>query len=279
MAGHSSEAARKAETYYDGDAADSFYYAIWGGEDIHIGVYESDSEPIADASRRTVERMIDTARRLGPDARVLDLGAGYGGSARQLARRFGCHVECLNVSRTQNARNEQMNREQDLSGLVTVAYGTFEELPLEDGSFDVVWSQDAFLHSGRRETVIAEAARVLAPGGELIFTDIMQTASCPPERLQPILDRIELETLGSVEFYRQVTRRLGLEDAGFIDLSPQLPAHYSRVLGELEGRNDEMVEVSGPDYVDRMRKGLRHWIDAGRAGYLAWGILRFARPA
>jgi len=279
MAGHSSEAARKAESYYDGDAADSFYFAIWGGEDIHIGVYAGPEEPIADASRRTVDRMVGVSKRLGPGARVLDLGAGYGGSARQLARRFGCHVECLNVSRTQNARNEELNREHGLEQLVSVTHGSFEELPFEDSSFDVVWSQDAFLHSGRRQAVMSEAARTLAPDGELIFTDIMQTASCPAEALQPILDRIELETLGSVEFYQGVAATLGLEDGGFADLSEQLPVHYSRVLAELEGREAEMLEASGRDYVERMKKGLRHWIDAGRAGYLAWGILRFSRPA
>jgi sarcosine/dimethylglycine N-methyltransferase len=119
---------------------------------------------------------------------------------------------------------------------------------------------------------------VLAPGGELVYTDIMQTATCPPDALQPILDRIELETLGSVDFYRAVAARQGLEDGGFIDLSEQLPTHYSRVLAELEGRDEEMRKVSGHEYVERMKKGLRHWIDAGRAGYLAWGILRFSRP-
>jgi sarcosine/dimethylglycine N-methyltransferase len=279
MAGHSSEAARKAETYYDGDAADNFYFAIWGGEDIHIGVYAGPDEPIAGASRRTVERMIGVSKRLEAQARVLDLGAGYGGSARQLARRLGCRVECLNVSRTQNARNEELNRAQELEDRVSVTHGSFEDLPLEDASYDVVWSQDAFLHSGRREKVMSEAARVLAPGGELIFTDIMQTASCPPAVLQPILDRIELETLGSVAFYREVAARLGLEDGGFVDLSAQLPVHYSRVLAQLESRDDEMTKVSGRDYVERMKKGLRHWIDAGEAGYLAWGILRFGRPA
>jgi sarcosine/dimethylglycine N-methyltransferase len=172
-----------------------------------------------------------------------------------------------------------MNRQQGLEASVRVRYGSFEDLPFEDGSFDVVWSQDAFLHSGRRERVMAEAARVLAPGGELIYTDIMRTACCPPGVLQPILDRIELESLGSVAFYGEQAAGLGLEDGGFADLSGQLPVHYARVLAELERRDEEMRKVSGRDYVERMKKGLRHWIDAGRAGHLAWGILCFSRPA
>jgi len=273
-----SEAASKAENYYDGEDADAFYFTIWGGEDIHIGIYSGSEDRIADASRRTVELIVEASRRIEPRSRVLDLGAGYGGSARHLVKRFGCHVSCLNVSRTQNARNESLNSQQGVGDRIEVTHGSFESLPFEPASFDVVWSQDAFLHSGQRRRVVAEAARVLTPGGELIFTDIMQTDTCPPGVLQPILDRIYLETLGSVAFYREAAAAQGLGDGGFIDLSEQLPAHYGRVLEELERRDDEMARVSGRSYVDRMKVGLRHWIDAGRAGHLAWGILRFDKP-
>ena len=44
-----------AQAYYDSPEADEFYFQIWGGEDIHIGLYDSPSDPIPAASRRTVE--------------------------------------------------------------------------------------------------------------------------------------------------------------------------------------------------------------------------------
>ena len=40
--------------------------------------------------------------------RILDLGSGYGGSGRYLARRFGAHVTCLQLSTTQNALNHEL---------------------------------------------------------------------------------------------------------------------------------------------------------------------------
>ncbi len=137
-----------AREYYNSEDADNFYSIIWGGEDIHIGWYKSDAEPIRDASRRTVEQMADrVAGNLKAASRVLDLGAGYGGAARYLTRRFGCHVTALNLSEAENDRNRALNIAEGLDDRIDVVDGSFEDIPYGDASFDVVWSQDAILHS------------------------------------------------------------------------------------------------------------------------------------
>jgi sarcosine/dimethylglycine N-methyltransferase len=262
------------EAYYDSDEADRFYFHVWGGEDIHIGIYEP-GDGIRVASSRTVERMIARLGVLDESTRVLDLGAGYGGSARVIAKRFGAAVTCLNLSETQNARNRELCARQGLADRVTVVHGNFEALPFADGSFDVVWSQDAFLHSGRREHVLREAGRVLRSSGQLVFTDPMQADDCPTGVLGPVLARIHLESLASFAFYREAAARAGLEPVGAQDLSPQLGRHYAEVRRELERRRDEMVKLCTPAYVERMLTGLGHWIDAAARGHLAWGILHF----
>lgn len=271
------EAVRVAEDYYDSTDADEFYSNIWGGEDIHIGIYESDLEPIADASRRTVERMADRLVGVSPSSTVLDIGAGYGGAARSLARRFGCRVVCLNVSEKQNARNARLNAEQGLAESVSVVHGTFEALPLPDASCDVVWSQDAILHSGNRSQVLSEVHRVLRPSGQLIFTDPMQSDDCPRGVLGPVLDRIHLESLGSVAFYRNELSRLGFRELGVEDLTAHLVRHYGRVRSELATRREEMSRRSSAAYVSRMLDGLEHWIAAGTRGHLSWAILHFRK--
>ena len=83
-----SEAVDRAEAYYDSTEADAFYQTIWGGQDIHIGFYRDSNEPIADASRRTVETIANRIVNVDGTSRILDLGAGYGGSARYLADRL-----------------------------------------------------------------------------------------------------------------------------------------------------------------------------------------------
>ena len=268
-----------ARDYYNSPDADHFYHSIWGGEDIHIGLYEHDREPIVDASRRTVAHMADLLGEPKPDWRVLDLGAGYGGSARYLADNHGCRVTALNLSEVENERNRSINKARNLDSLIDVVDGSFESVPAPDAEFDVVWSQDAFLHSGEREKVMREAVRVLKPGGVLIFTDPMADNACPEGVLDPILERIHLDSLGSPDFYEQTAADLGLKPIGFEDHTHQLPRHYGRVREELESREKDLADQISPEYIERMKRGLGHWVDGGQAGHLAWGIFRFRKAA
>lgn len=283
MSDQTIDAARRvrdmAETYYDSSDADNFYRTIWGGEDIHVGIYKSPEESIFEASRRTVETMAELLGGLSERTRVLDLGAGYGGSARFLTTSFGCPVACLNVSEIQNDYNRRLNREHGLDGKIDVVHGTFEDVPVPDGSVEVVWSQDAFLHSGDREKVMAEIDRVLKPGGRLVFTDPMQADECPPGVLQPVYDRIHLDSLGSFAFYRAQGGVHGWTEGQSTPMPEQLRNHYDRVRRELLSRYDEMCEVSSKDYVDRMLNGLKNWVGAADQGYLNWGIVVFNKPA
>ncbi|NJK27654.1 MAG: methyltransferase domain-containing protein [Coleofasciculaceae cyanobacterium SM2_3_26] len=274
---YTSSTVNTARDYYNSEGADRFYAQVWGGEDIHIGLYQSNADSIFDASHRTVQKMASLLQ-LSKDSTVMDIGAGYGGSARYLAKTVGCRVACLNLSEVQNERNRLLNREQGLSQLIEVIDGSFEEIPADASSYHAIWSQDAILHSGDRHKVLQEVHRVLKPSGDFVFTDIMQREDCPSGVLQPVLDRIHLDTLGSLPFYRQTAADLGMTEVQFLDLSHQLVNHYSHVLAEVNKRYDEVIVSCGRQYIDRMKVGLQHWIDAGKAGYLQWGILHFRKP-
>ncbi len=278
MSNKYSEVTEVAREYYNSDDADNFYFTVWGGEDLHIGLYQSEDEDIFTASRRTVQRMAELAS-LDSSKKLLDLGGGYGGSCRYLAKTFGCSCVNVNISETENERGRKMNEEQGLADLVEIVDGDFENVPCEDNSFDVVWSQDAFLHSGDRRKVMEEVSRVLKPGGQFVFTDPMMADDCPKDVLQPILDRIHLDTMGSPGFYRETLKNLGFEEVTFDDHTEQLPRHYGRVYKELESREDEVSKVVSQDYIERMKKGLQHWVDGGNNGHLAWGIFVFRKPA
>ncbi len=213
--------------------------------------------------------------------RILDMGAGYGGAARYLAKTYGCKVMCLNLSEVENQRNREMTRETGLEGLVEVVEGSFEHVPCERGVFDVVWSQDAFLHSGDREAVVKEVCRVTKAEGRVIFTDPMAVG--PPnssrhsEALAPILRRLKLDSLGDYCAYKEAFAESGFSSANFEDRTEQMIRHYSRVLEELDFREEQLKGKVSCDYVKNMKVGLRHWIEGGKSGLLQWGILQFQR--
>ncbi len=272
-----SEAVKVTKDYYDSEDAHNFYYTIWGGEDLHLGIYESEDDTIFEASRRTIRHMASRSNRVNEKARVIDLGGGFSGSARYLAKNYGWEVVVLNLSETENNRGRKMNREQGLDHLIEVVDGSFDSIPYPDESFDIVWSQDAILHSDNRAKVLDEAYRVLKPGGEMIFTDPMQADSCPEGVLQPIYDRIHLQSLGSPGFYQDYAKKIGFEVVGFEPLHQHLTQHYARVKQEMEKREDELEKVVSRDYIEHMRKGLQNWVDGGNKGYLAWGIFHFRK--
>ncbi len=266
-----------AEDYYDSSDADTFYSMIWGGEDLHVGCYE-ETQDIKTASVETVDRMAAMLSKLDAATRVLDLGAGYGGAARRLTTRFGCHVSCLNISEVQNDTNRHKNDRQGLAEKIRVVHGVFEDIPEPAGSFDVVWSQDSFLHSDQREQILAEAFRVMKPGGELIFTDPMQIEDVPEGALKPVYDRLGLNSLASFAFYRQAAEKAGFEVIDQVDLTHNLRNHYNRVREELEANYQKLQDGASKEYLDKMIMGLRNWVDAADQGWLAWGIQRFRKP-
>lgn len=267
-----------AESYYDSDDADSFYSQIWGGEDIHVGIYDT-TDDVRTASETTVKKMAGMLPKIDESTRILDIGAGYGGSARQLAKRYGCSVRCLNISDVQNDHNRFKTRQAGLQDLVSVVHASFEDIPEEDNSFDYVWCQDSILHSGNREKVLAEVFRVLKPGGEFIFTDPMQADDADQGALQAVYDRLHLQNLGSFAFYRLAAGQAGFEVLDQLDMTQQLRTHYNRVREELVASYDTLRETASTDYLDRMKDGLRAWVEAADAGHLAWGIQRFKKPA
>ena len=270
-----SEEVEVARSYYNSEDADNFYYRIWGGEDLHLGIYEYEDEDIYTASRRTIDRMASYADKIDENTRIIDLGGGFSGSARHLAKKFGCKVVVLNLSEAENERARKMNREQGLDHLIDVVDGSFDTIPYEDNTFDIVWSEDAILHSDNRPKVIQEAARVLKPGGDLIFTDPMQTDDCDESTLQPVYDRINLSSLGSPKFYREACKKEGLKEVAFEEMPENLINHYARVLKATEENEQKLDGYVSDEYIRNMKKGLQHWVEGGKAGNLTWGIFHF----
>ncbi len=266
---------REAREYYDG-AADEVYREIWG-ENIHLGTFELKGESLQAAMDRSNRRLADLAP-IGARDVVLDVGCGYGAFARYLSRRFGCRVIATNISERELEWGRELTRDAGLDDLVAFEWADFHDLPYDAESFDIYTSQEAFLHAADKVAVLAEAWRVLQPGGRLVFTDLLIRASATAADRERIFARIKLSDMWDIDDYVR-----GLEMQGFVieqqhDWSQHVAPTYDWVRTQLLERRAEFDEKIGADLVDRTAEALRFWVDGGHDGKIGWAAFVAHKP-
>ena len=163
-----------------------FYRTLWG-EHIHHGFWE-DSESPAIAKVKLIERL---AARAGvtPNAHVLDVGCGLGGSSLWLAQNLSCSVLGLNISSVQVALAREAARAKRLDDRVRFKVFDADLLESLDESFDVVWVIECSEHLKDKRRFIHNCARLSKPGGVLALCAWLQTDPLPsPDHAQLIAE-------------------------------------------------------------------------------------------
>lgn len=119
---------------------------------------------------RSWEAIGHLALRLTPAITIADLGAGEGLISQLLARRAE-RVWCIdNSPRMVEVGTELAAR----NGLANVTYklGDIESVPLHDASVDLAILSQALHHAQHPQKAVAEAYRILRPGGHLLVLDL-----------------------------------------------------------------------------------------------------------
>ena len=122
-----------------------------------------------------------------PGETVVDLGSGAGLDAILAAIAVGEHGRVIGVDMTP-AMLAKARHNAGLLALTNVAFreGYLEELPIADETADVVISNGVINLSPRKEAVLAEAYRVLKPGGRLQIADIVVSRAVPDEAKEDV---------------------------------------------------------------------------------------------
>jgi len=122
-----------------------------------------DAERMADGHGNVVEQVIK-AMQIAPGERILDLGCGNGWATRLIAQ-VNAGVQAIGV----DCSPKMIARADELHSFTIRArydFGSFEDLEFKDEEFDRVFSMEALYYSSDLPQAVAEAHRVLKPGGK-----------------------------------------------------------------------------------------------------------------
>ncbi|KAL1697011.1 S-adenosyl-L-methionine-dependent methyltransferase [Schizophyllum commune] len=172
--------------YYDG--ATELYEYGWGTSFHFSRFYKGESFA---ASLARHEHYLAAQMNLKPGMRVLDVGCGVGGPARQITRFADVQIIGLNNNDFQIARARKYTKEAGLEGKVSFVKGDFMRLEEQFGKnyFDAVYAIEATVHAPSFEGVYGEIFKVLKPGGtfgvyEWLMTDRWDPADPAHHKLQ-----------------------------------------------------------------------------------------------
>lgn len=203
------------------DQLDRFYREIWG-EHVHHGLWRTGQESSAEATRALVDALLAKAR-LEPGSVVLDVGCGYGATARILARECGAVVTGLTVSpaqhrfameATQPAENPRFYLEDWLHNARPAA------------ACDALIAVESTEHMADKARVFSEAARVLKPGGRMVICAWLARERLKPwehrHLIEPICREGRMPGLGTETEYRGWMKEAGFEVTEAEDVSAQV---------------------------------------------------------
>jgi sarcosine/dimethylglycine N-methyltransferase len=271
---------RDVEQFFD--ASTETYLSFWDSEGVlHTGYFaDGNADDYRTAAAQTSQLLGDEAG-LTADARVLDVGCGCGNFVFDLARRFGCRCEGLDLSaeRIRFAAG-RLAEAFALAGRLRFRHGSATQLPYEPASFSHVVSQDALFLIPDKPRSHAELLRVLAPGGRLVVSDFLQPRpEISPRARKHVYDRVRWSSGYSLVGYQQALERAGFRIRLARELSPHLKRTY-QVLGVVAARRAEGTpHPAARDWMLAFSASCREIEVAIDDGEFGWGLFVADRPS
>jgi sterol 24-C-methyltransferase len=160
----------KLQSYYLSLESRIGYRLLLGGTR-HFGYYEHDTYwpfPLGRGLRRMEEKLAETLH-LSSGAYVLDAGCGIGHVALHLAKSYGYRIQGIDVLDHHVVKARRNVARSGLpDGEIKLRKMDYHHLePLDESSFDGVYTMETFVHATNPKAVLANFYRVLRPGEHL----------------------------------------------------------------------------------------------------------------
>lgn len=199
-----------------------------------------DLAPVDEFHIRGREATVELASRakLASGSRVLDVGCGLGGSVRYLATEHNCRATGIDLTAEYIEVAMALAERVGLSDVVEFQQASALALPFDAASFDVVWTEHAQMNISDKSGFYGEIARVLGPGGRLVFHDIFAGDGGEPHFPVPWAEESSISFLMNLASLRETLKAAGLRILDWQDKSEHSLVWFKGVV--------EKTKESGP---------------------------------
>ncbi|MFW2365655.1 MAG: methyltransferase domain-containing protein [Desulforhopalus sp.] len=198
-----------------------------------------------------------------PSHRILDVGCGLGGTARFLADRYGCQVVGVDCTRDYITAGNRLNELVGLAGRVNLCEGDALSLMFDDRGFDCVWTEHVQMNIGDKNRFYSEIARVLKPGGHLLFHDVFRGTGTSPVYPVPWAENGEMSVLATEADARVTVEKAGLEVQQWINKTSESVHFFSKMVTRIKSSGlppfgtHLLMGDNGPDKLENLFNNLQ----------------------
>ena len=223
------------------------------GKDIHHLKLE-DLAPIDEFHIRGREatRELASQVKLNSNHKVLDVGSGVGGASRYLASEYGCQVTGIDLSDEYCRVAQSFADRLGLSSHVTYRQGSALDMPFEDNSFDIVWTQHAAMNIADKPKLYSEIVRVLRPNGYFAMYDVLAGPVSPIHYPVPWATDSSISFLATPDKLRELLEASGLHILNWRDTSEIGQRWFKEVAAKMQQQGGNPVLgfhiLLGPDF-------------------------------
>jgi tocopherol O-methyltransferase len=219
--------------YYDQTWFD--YRTFWFSPDnhaIHFGYWDETTHSHAD-SLVAMNRVMAQRVAVRKGDYILDAGCGVGSAAIWLAETYPVRVCGITIVASQVKYAHQYARQHHVEDRVQFDQQDFRRTNFADETFDIVWAEESVCHLPDKREFIAEAHRLLKPGGRLIMLEYFRVArpyDNSSERLiQSWLSGWAIPNLATAAEFARWTSEAGFVDVALEDISSHVTPSHRRL--------------------------------------------------
>ena len=222
-----------------------------------------DLAPIDEFHTRGRESTLEVAElgNLKASDLVLDVGCGLGGTARYLAKQYKCKVVGIDLTEEYIFVGKKLTELVGLSNRVELRHGSALEIPYGDERFDIVWTEHVQMNIADKNRFYSEMARVLKPGGRLLFHDIFRGIGDPPFYPAPWAEDESISALATETEARSIIEQVGLEIEQWIVKVQESIEFFKMVSAQIEADGPPPIGIHllmGDNAKDKLQNYVRN---------------------